>query len=332
MIRNRAFLALFLVLIFPALGQAQGSRERVRVALGAISANTAAIPVAREAGIFAKHNLDVEPIYIGGGMNSVAALTSGNVQFLFAGSTATVNARLGGADLMIVAVQTNRLEYGVYVATDIKTPKDLKGKKVTGTRTGASADTAFRLYLRSVGLAPDKDVVFLAVGGSQQGRLSALQSGFVSATVLTPPFGGMAKESGFRELADLRKLDVQYAGSSVAVLGSFAKAHPDVVERFLKGYIEGTYFYKHHKEETLKWLMKYMRMNDPKRAEEGRSYYAELMPELPYATPEGIQAVLDFLALTQPKAASAGPRDFYDMRFLEKIEGSGFLKSLSARR
>lgn len=189
-----------------------------------------------------------------------------------------------------------------------------------------------RMYLRSKGLEPDKDVIFVSVGGSQQGRLSAVQSGFVSATVLSPPFSAMAREVGLRELADMRSQEIQYAGSSVAALGSYVKSHPDIVERFLKGYVEGTYFYKTRREEAVRSIMRYMRMGDRARAEEGRSYYAELMPEIPSATPEGIQAVLDFLSVKQAKAASASPREFYDMRFLKKIEESGFIKSLTARR
>ena len=325
-------LSVLFALLDSSAVNAQTAREKIRVALGAISANTAVIPVARDAGIFAKYNLDVEPIYIGGGINSLAALTSGDVQFLHAGTTATISARLGGADVMILAVQSNRFEYMIFASPEIKSAKELKGKKVTGTRPGAAADTAMRLFLRKAGLEPDKDVTFISVAGSQQGRLSALQSGFISATPLAPPFSSMAREAGFTMLADMRKQEIQYAGSSVAAMGPYIKTHADLVERFLKGYVEGTFFYKTNKEETLRSIMKYMRMSDRARAEEGRSYYAEIMPDMPYATPEGIQAVLDFLAVKQTKAASMRPREFFDMSVLKKIEESGFLKSLHARR
>ena len=69
----------------------------------------------------------------------------------------------------------------------IKTVHDLKGKIVTGTRPGASADSALRLYLRKAGLEPGKDVIFISVGESQQGRLNALHRGSVAATALYGP-------------------------------------------------------------------------------------------------------------------------------------------------
>ncbi|MBI2227726.1 MAG: ABC transporter substrate-binding protein, partial [Deltaproteobacteria bacterium] len=178
------------------LAEAQPAKEKIRVALGAISVNTSVIPVGHQYGVFAKHGVDLEPIYMGGGMNSLAAVTSNTVQFLSAGSTATISAHLGGIDIVMLTVQSNKLDYSVFASPEIKSPQDLKGKIVTGTRPGASADSALRLYLRRAGLVPDKDVIFISVGDSQQGRLNALYRGSVSATVLAPPFSGMAKQFG----------------------------------------------------------------------------------------------------------------------------------------
>ena len=74
-----------------ALSHSQ-TKEKVRVALGSISVNTSVIPVGHQYGMFAKYGVDLEPIYMGGGMNSLAAVTSNTVQFLSAGSTATISA------------------------------------------------------------------------------------------------------------------------------------------------------------------------------------------------------------------------------------------------
>ena len=68
-------------LLVPKTGTAQ-TREKIRVALGSISVNTSVIPVGHQYGMFAKYGVDLEPIYMGGGMNSLAAVTSNTVQFL----------------------------------------------------------------------------------------------------------------------------------------------------------------------------------------------------------------------------------------------------------
>lgn len=308
------------------------SRDKVRVALGSISVNTAVIPVGQQAGLFAKHGVDLEPIYMGGGMNSLAAVTSNSVQFLAAGSTATISARLGGMEIAMLSVQSNQLEYKIFSAPEIKTVHDLKGKIVTGTRPGAAADSALRLYLRKAGLEPGKDVVFISVGDSQQGRLNALQRGSVAATALLPPFSGMAKQLGFRELADMRHLDIEYAGTAIAGMTSYIKGHPVIVENFLKGYIESLHYFRTQREKTIAGVMKFLKMSDRSRAEEGYDFYVDLMPVIPYATANGVKSVLEFLVPSQPKAAAAKPEDFYDMSFLKKIESSGFPRMLTAQR
>ncbi len=322
---------ILLLTILPQISSAQ-PREKVRVALGAISVNTSVIPVGAEYGLFAKYGVDIEPIYMGGGMNSIAAVTSNSVQFLSAGSTATIGARLGGIDIVMLAVQSNKLDYSVFAAPTIKTVQDLRGKIVTGTRPGASADSALRLYLRRNGLTPDKDVIFISVAESQQGRLSALQRGSVAATVLAPPFSGIAKQLGFNELADLRKTDIEYSGSAIAGMETYIRSHQELVENFLKGYIESLHFFRSQKEKTLAGITKFLKMKDRARVEEGYDYYVDLMPVMPYASSKAVQTVLDFLAEKQPKAATAKPEEFYDMSYLKKIETSGFLKTLGKGR
>src|SRR5436305_7685160 len=89
------FVLAFVVFVSAHAGNTQTAKEKVRVALGSISVNSSIIPIGQEAGLFSKHGLDIEPIYFGG-MNSLAAVTSNSVQFLAAGSTATISARLGG--------------------------------------------------------------------------------------------------------------------------------------------------------------------------------------------------------------------------------------------
>ncbi len=334
---KRPAIQLMLLLALGALLLARGlvdaqPREKIRVALGSVTVNSSPIPIGKEAGIFAKHGLDIEAIHMGGGVNSLAAVTSGSVQFLSAGATPNVSARLGGADIMMLAVQSNRLDYTLFATPDIHKIEDLKGKTVTGTRPGASADSALRLVLPKWGLEPDKDVIFISVAESQTGRLTALQRGAVAATLLSPPFTGMAKKLGLRELADLRRLDVEFAGSSIAAMGPYIKSHPSTVENFLKAYIESIHFMKTQRDKSVSVIMKYLKMNDRARAEEGYDYYVEIYPQIPYPTPRGIRSVLQFLAAKQPKAATAAPEDFYDISFLKRIEESGFVKALYGKK
>src|SRR4026207_570845 len=104
----------------------------------------------------------------------------------------------------------------------------------------------------------------------------------------------------------------------------YIKSHPQLVENFLKGYIESLHFFRSQKEKTVAGIMKLMKLNDRSRAEEGYEYYLDLMPVMPYASVAGVKAVLQFLAVAQPKAATANPEDFYDHSVPTKIQDTGF--------
>jgi ABC-type nitrate/sulfonate/bicarbonate transport system substrate-binding protein len=112
----------------------------------------------------------------------------------------------------------------------------------------------------------------------------------------------------------------------------YIKSHPQLVENFLKGYIEALQFFRTQRERTIAGIMKFLKISDRTRAEEGYDYYYELMPVIPYPNAAGIRSVLQNLAPRQPKAATANPEDFYDVSFLKKIEESGFTKSFNDKR
>ena len=59
--------------------------------------------------------------------------------------------------------------------------------------------------------------------------------------------------------------------------------------------------------------------------------YREFLPyvqRIPYPRPGGIQTVLDTLAPTNPRAATARPEEFYDDRFIRELDESGFFRAL----
>ena len=77
--------------------------------------------------------------------------------------------------------------------------------------------------------------------------------------------------------------------SSIAGMVGYIKSHPQLVENFLKGYIESLHFFRTQKEKTVAGIMKFMKMNDRSRAEEGYEYYLDLMPVMPYASVAGVR-------------------------------------------
>src|SRR6476619_4056279 len=87
--------------------------------------------IAKREGIFAKHNLDVEMVLMQGPSTYMPALASGNIQVMYGGGTAISRAiGTGGFDLIVVATETRYVTMRLMTIPTIRSPTDLKGKKL----------------------------------------------------------------------------------------------------------------------------------------------------------------------------------------------------------
>src|SRR5688572_21597316 len=103
---------------------------------------------AKEAGIFKKHGLDVEIVYIPGGSTVVQAMLSGGVQFGRGSATEVVSSHLAGYPLKILAALINKFVYSFVTSLEISKPQDLKGKAVAVSRFGSGSDFITRMALK----------------------------------------------------------------------------------------------------------------------------------------------------------------------------------------
>ena len=105
----------------------------------------------------------------------------------------------------------------------IKTPQELKGKKVAISRFGSVSDIVTRMVLRHWGLEA-KDVILMQVGNTPT-RIAAILSGQVDGGLINPTdVDRMAASGCWGLLADLSALNIPYARFGVAGLGSYFKA------------------------------------------------------------------------------------------------------------
>jgi len=89
-----------------------------------------------------------------------------------------------GADLALVASGVDQLLETVVTGPNIKTPAELKGRKVGVSRYGSLTDLALREALHHYKLVPDKDVTILQTGGEAT-RFAALTSGAIDGATFT---------------------------------------------------------------------------------------------------------------------------------------------------
>src|SRR5438876_1007289 len=154
---------------------------KITITYGSVAADVLPTYVALEQGIFLRNGLDAELQLISSSTAAVAALVSGNADFSQAGGSEAISATVGGADIVVVVVTGATYSYLLMAAADIKTPNDLKRKKVGISTVGSSSDVAVRVALKKIGIDPDKDVSIVPVGGVPE-RVAAMKSGAIQAT------------------------------------------------------------------------------------------------------------------------------------------------------
>src|SRR3990167_282400 len=148
-----SLLALFC--LFPDLGAAQPrpQMEKLRFVYSAIGGSQSSVLIPYEAGIFRKHGLDVELLYVAGGGRAAQVVQSGEVPIgLFTGG-AVINSNLAGGDLVVIASSMNVMTFVVMARPEIKRVEDLKGKKVGISRFGSATDFGLRYAEEQIGRA-----------------------------------------------------------------------------------------------------------------------------------------------------------------------------------
>nr|WP_084303507.1 aliphatic sulfonate ABC transporter substrate-binding protein [Pseudomonas flavescens] len=189
-------------------------------------------------------------VFSQGSNRSLEYLNSGGVDFASTAGLAAVLSRANGSPIKTVYVASRPEWTALVVAKDspIKTLEDLKGKKIAATK----GTDPFLFTLRSlatVGL--DKNDVELVHLQHPDGR-TALEKGDVDAWAgLDPLLAASQLQAGSRIL--YRNLDFNSYGV-VSVTETFAKEHPQAIEKVLAAYEKAREWARGNPEELAKIL------------------------------------------------------------------------------
>ena len=177
--------------------------------------------VARSAGHFKKHGLDVELVYTRGGSAAMQALVGNAVDYAATSLDVAITAFAKGADIKRFAV-TGRLPLFALVtapktAGQIKSIGDLQGRTVAVSGLG-NADHALTLYLLAQAKADAGKVKFATMGVN---LLEALRQGQIDAGLVQEPALTLLQRAGARvlvngmDLTDARR----YLGGTYEFMG-----------------------------------------------------------------------------------------------------------------
>ena len=300
-----------LVLFAPENSPAQ---TKLRASYGSLAVSQVVLPLGVRAGIFQKNGLNLEPIYIGG--RSVSALISGDVQFGFMGGPPAILARVGGADVIMLA-GLNGLDQILVAVPAIKRGADLIGKRIGISRFGTTADYGARIGLKKLKLQPQKDATLIQIGDTPA-RIGGMLSGAIEAATLSSSEKELAVQNGFHVLAD--PSEVEFPGNAVVTTRAFLKSNRDDVKRFVRGLVDVIQFVKTQPERSKKLLHEIYRQSDDGLMAKRYQAMVEMFPDYPYLTKAAVLSFLEILRDEGKLKDPLNPELFLDTSLLAEVE------------
>jgi len=218
--------------------------------------------IAKREGIFAKYNLDVELVLMQGASVYMPALANGNIQVLYGGGTAVSRAiATRDFDVIVIATETRYVPLRMMVNASIRTPADLKGKKIGAGLAGLD-EYATLLYLEKLGFVAGKDVQMVYLAGGIPSRAAAMKQGLIDAVAVNPPNEYELEKAGYRELANFLDFKMPYAGVPHSVSRSFRDRSRQVVEDYMTAQVAGMQLFRANKQIAFKAIVELTRQKD----------------------------------------------------------------------
>ena len=232
---RRALLAATAIsLATPHLARAQGTVLKVKVFPG-----LANLPLfaGQHTGAFARRGLTVQ---IENTPNSDVlrnGLAAGDHQLVVAGVDNAVAMAEAGHDIGILIGGDSAFN-AFYVKPEIQSWADLRGK----TLIVDAPNTAYALVgykMMAMNGLPRGSYEVKPTGGTFARYELMFNDPTAHASMLNPPFSLQAEDRGLRRLSTVTEAVGPYLGNAGWAMRAWSRANPDVVHRYLQGYIEG---------------------------------------------------------------------------------------------
>lgn len=313
--------ALILTVLFCVWSYSE-SAEEVLVAHPALTFGDIPYYVAREKGFYREEDFQVKDIYIRGGVTASQALQAGSVHFTLALGSG-VRAALSGMTIKAVMVYCDKPYHFLYARPDlgVRTPQDLKGKRIAVTGLGSTTYYAARKVAEHLGYDPDKDVLVLAVGDIW----AALHSGSVESGLIRPPFTNMAEKMGMVKIAYVGDA-LQIPMSGLVTSEKLIRERPDFVRKFVRGTVRGLKFFldKKNEAESIALLNRVTKM-EPEAAKATYEFYYAIMTKEGFPSDRSLSDdwELSKLMIRKPEiqnlSRSQAEQKMYDFRMLKEV-------------
>jgi NitT/TauT family transport system substrate-binding protein len=299
---SKALLAALALVLFPSTSFAA---DLLKLAIGQRGLWDSSIAeVGLGAGIFQKHNLELQVVYTSGGGETQQAVISGSVDIgVSPGMLGVLSVYAKGAPVRVIAGEaTGTAEY-YFVTANSPVQKDFKG--VTPNMTLAYSTNGSGTHITALRFM--KDYGFqakLVATGNVPATFTSVMSGQVDIGFSTPPFGLEAAEQGrIRIVAlanDLDSVRTQTVRVTIANANDLGKRR-EVYDRFLRAYRE-VIDWMYADPKAIEAFAKYAQISTAMAQTVRDRFYPKAMLQLDEVKglDEMMQDAIAFKYLTQP--------------------------------
>jgi ABC-type nitrate/sulfonate/bicarbonate transport system substrate-binding protein len=303
--------------------------------------------VVAESGAWEKYGLDVEYDKKISSRDAHDFVLKGDVEFV-SGNHISPYAKRARGDNWVYFGQTVNTCVGrklvVRPDSGIESIADLR-EKVVGSQ-GSHPKLNDWLQLKQHGLDSDRDEVAIvdqlgaAFDPSAEAEAKIRRPGslwqwvrdkHVDAAFMNVPGCIFAERAGLKVI-DVDPLPMIYY-TTLSTSSKFMQSHSGIVDRFLKGMIEGIHFFKTQPEKTMKILKERFTLDGQMDDEITRATYdcyaGHFEPKL-FPTTAAIENVYQESIHQDRDAAKINPMELWDLHHIRRLDDSGFIKDLYA--
>lgn len=194
-------------------------------------------------GFFAKEGIEITVEAVDGSSQVLQAMSAGQAMLGAPGPGPVLSARARGVDVVYLYNLYPKSVFGLMVreGSSYKKPSDLKGK-VIGVGTADGAEVSFtRAILNDIGFKEGKDYTFLPVGDGGIAA-AAFERGEVEAYAAAVSDAAILRSRGLALREITPEPYLAYFGNGFAVMRSYMKKNPKVVEGFGRALVRGMRF------------------------------------------------------------------------------------------
>jgi ABC-type nitrate/sulfonate/bicarbonate transport system substrate-binding protein len=285
--------------------------------------------IAKEGGYYQKYGLDANLVFANHPAG-VAMVISGEAQMSSYSLESTMQASARDQSLVIVGNSLNKAVFALVAQKNFTSAKELKGKRIAVGQIGDPPYNYASALLKKFGLNP-RDIQWVPIGTDVNGRVAALQTGRVEATLLTAPAYFKLEAAGYKTLANLTDYDDIFASTTYLMKKSTIAANASLPELLIKAHAEAIQRFYEDKAFAVRAYQVY----DPQSREDVERFYdiyknGNLFERVPYVLAPAFQFVIEQQSDARMAALMKGVdyRKLADNSIVDRLVKEGFFEKL----